>query len=197
MSFKERLKLLRQEFSLNQKEFAERFGISQSRYNQWESGKNRPDYETLILLANYFNTTVDYLIGRTDKRYIDKMDINLPDWQNEILAKNRNLLINVFNRYSKLNINYLDKTFQLAMKGSIEFCILEFNKFIEFLESANTDGEEVFNAFNTFYSKISIFINNAGIDSFRYISKVTDEIEKYYPNYKKYCEEMQEKYDNF
>ena len=45
--FPERLKELRKEAGLTQKQIAEKFGIKQPNYQQWESGKRKPGEETL------------------------------------------------------------------------------------------------------------------------------------------------------
>lgn len=68
MMLSKRLKSLRNEADLTQKEFALKFNMSDARYNQYETGKRAPDYETLQMFADYFNVSVDYLLGRTDIR---------------------------------------------------------------------------------------------------------------------------------
>lgn len=65
--FKENLKYLRKSKDLTQKEIAEDLGITQPTYQQWESGKRSPTAETLEKLADYFDVTTDYLLGREDK----------------------------------------------------------------------------------------------------------------------------------
>ena len=59
-----RLKELRESKGLTQKEVAEIIGYSEVSYARYENGKREPDISTLCKLANYFNVTVDYLIGR-------------------------------------------------------------------------------------------------------------------------------------
>jgi len=61
-----RLKRLRKKTGLTQTEFATIFGFSNQRYNYYETGKREPDNETLLKFANYFNISVDYLLGNTD-----------------------------------------------------------------------------------------------------------------------------------
>lgn len=63
-----RLRLLREEKKLTQKEMADIFNMSDARYNQYETGKRSPDYDTLKLFADFFDVTTDYLLGRTDIR---------------------------------------------------------------------------------------------------------------------------------
>ena len=62
-----RLKELRIEKGVEQKQVAVELGITQRRLSSWESGTYEPDIEWLKKLANYYNVTVDYLIGRTDE----------------------------------------------------------------------------------------------------------------------------------
>ena len=59
-----RLKELRESKGLTQKEVAEIIGYSEISYARYEKGEREPDISTLCKLANYFNVTVDYLIGR-------------------------------------------------------------------------------------------------------------------------------------
>jgi len=62
----ERLKQLRKEYKLSQKQVAEILGISESGYGYYEQGRNEPSIEMLNKLADRYNVTIDYLLGRTD-----------------------------------------------------------------------------------------------------------------------------------
>ena len=62
-----RLKELRTKLGVTQKEVAKAIICTSGTYSRYEREEREPDIVTLILLANYFKTTVDYLIGRTDK----------------------------------------------------------------------------------------------------------------------------------
>ncbi len=64
----ERLKLLRTERKVQQKELAEYLGISIRGYQFYESETNEPSISVLTALANFYGVTIDYLVGRTDKR---------------------------------------------------------------------------------------------------------------------------------
>lgn len=64
MFFSERLKTLRKEKKLTQKELAEQIGISQKSYSHWETGKNEPSFENLIKLADLLEVSLDWLFGR-------------------------------------------------------------------------------------------------------------------------------------
>lgn len=62
----ENLKRLRKEHNLSQQKLADILHISQQSVYKYENGITSPDWETLIAMANYFNTSVDYLIDYTD-----------------------------------------------------------------------------------------------------------------------------------
>jgi len=64
MIFSERLKTLRKEKKLTQKELAEQIGISQKSYSHWETGKNEASLENLIKLADLLEVSIDWLFGR-------------------------------------------------------------------------------------------------------------------------------------
>ena len=68
MAFCDRLAVLRKESGMNQKDFAASIGVEASKYNKWETGANRPDYETVCMLAGLFKTSTDYLLGLTCAR---------------------------------------------------------------------------------------------------------------------------------
>jgi transcriptional regulator with XRE-family HTH domain len=51
---------------MTQKQLAEKVGVIRQAVGNWEAGWRMPDAETLCLLADFFNVSVDYLLGRTD-----------------------------------------------------------------------------------------------------------------------------------
>lgn len=68
IKFAERLRELRKERHVTQKDMGEILGIQLRSYQCYESGDRRPDYEKLVALADYFDVTTDYLLGRSDVR---------------------------------------------------------------------------------------------------------------------------------
>ena len=62
--FPQRLKELRLEKGLTQTELANMLGISQKSYSHWETGKNEPNLENLIKLADLLEVSLDWLFGR-------------------------------------------------------------------------------------------------------------------------------------
>ena len=75
--FIERLKKLRKQEKLTQKDIATFLNISQPAYQQFESGKKKMNLETMEKLADYFNVSTDYLLGKTDFPDLDlEVDID-------------------------------------------------------------------------------------------------------------------------
>lgn len=73
----ERLKKLRKEGKLTQKDIATFLNISQPAYQQFESGKKKMNLETMEKLADFFNVSTDYLLGKTDIPDLDlEVDID-------------------------------------------------------------------------------------------------------------------------
>lgn len=64
--FQIRLKELREKKKISQRELAKLLGFSQGTVGNWESGIRKPTFKTLYKLADYFNVSVDYLMGNTD-----------------------------------------------------------------------------------------------------------------------------------
>ena len=75
MTFGERLRVLRLEKKLTLRELAKELDISFSALGKYERNERQPDFETLEKLADYFNVSIDYLLGRKK--------IPIPEEQNE------------------------------------------------------------------------------------------------------------------
>ena len=60
----ERLKEKREKLGLTQSEVAKKLGITQSTYAGYETEKSSPDLKMIAKIADIYDTTVDYLIGR-------------------------------------------------------------------------------------------------------------------------------------
>lgn len=62
----ERLKEMRLISGLTQAELARRIGVGRDLYNKYERAGTQPSNETLVFLANELNSSVDYLLGKSD-----------------------------------------------------------------------------------------------------------------------------------
>ena len=61
-----RLKELRKKRRISQLKLATDLNMNQNTVSRYENMERQADYKTLILLADYFNVSLDYLLGRTD-----------------------------------------------------------------------------------------------------------------------------------
>ena len=68
----QRIQDLRTDADMSQKQLSEILHISQRSYPHYETGTRNIPVEMLIRLANYYDISVDYLIGRTDKKEMNK-----------------------------------------------------------------------------------------------------------------------------
>ena len=70
--FSERLRLLRQENRYKQREMADILGLKLRGYQEYEYGKAYPTVPGLIQIAEFFQVSTDYLLGRTDIREVSR-----------------------------------------------------------------------------------------------------------------------------
>ena len=64
----ERIRALREDNDLTQTQVAEYLGMSQTGYSKYETGENSIPVDVVVKLADFYKTTTDYLLGRTEKR---------------------------------------------------------------------------------------------------------------------------------
>ena len=74
MDFKDRLVSLRKENGLTQEEFAKKIGYTRTAVSAWEIGRNEPSNADTIKIANFFNVSTDYLLGKSDIRNPSSID---------------------------------------------------------------------------------------------------------------------------
>lgn len=86
--FSIRLKELRKENGLLQRELGEKINLPQNRICQWEKGIVEPNIEQLTQTAKIFNVSVDYLLGNAD----DFGNIQQPEQKEELAPSERELL---------------------------------------------------------------------------------------------------------
>lgn len=63
-----RLRELRKEHGLTLRELGDTINTSNQNISNWEVGRSNPNIKYLIALADYFNVSIDYLVGRSDVR---------------------------------------------------------------------------------------------------------------------------------
>lgn len=68
MEFKDRLSKLRKELGLTQEDLAKKIGYTRTAISAWEIGRNEPSYSDIVKIADFFNVSLDYLLGKSDIR---------------------------------------------------------------------------------------------------------------------------------
>ena len=86
MEFNERLKKVRQEKGLTQKQVADHVGVSKQTITAYEAGTREPDLMKLILLAEAMDTTPDTLLGRTIEKAPAQEEQELSEVDMRLLA---------------------------------------------------------------------------------------------------------------
>ncbi len=86
----QKLKALRTEKNLSQKQVAERIGVAVSAVSSYEAGIRYPSYKALIKLAGIYHVSCDYLIGMSNTRNIDVS--GLDDDEIELVSQTIDLL---------------------------------------------------------------------------------------------------------
>lgn len=65
------IRMLRQARGLSQVDLGKRLNVSKQSISNWENDNIMPSVETLVQMADFFSVSTDYLLGRTDKQYLD------------------------------------------------------------------------------------------------------------------------------
>ena len=86
-----RMKLLREEKGISMKEAAFKLGIPYTTYVNYEKGAREPNSEMLIEIANFYNTSIDHLLGKTDTRIDERVLDIVNEIGPETLAKAGNI----------------------------------------------------------------------------------------------------------
>ena len=100
----QRIRDLRKQKRMSQTELAKSAGVSQTTVTAWETGKAEPSSSAVARLADIFNVTTDYLLGRPNKQETKKDDVELSDddvimtWQGKPLSdEDRELIRRIMN----------------------------------------------------------------------------------------------------
>lgn len=108
----ETLSNLRKDIGLTQKEFAKIFNLSGSAIAHYEQGITTPNPEMLCKFANYFNVSVDYLLGRCSCK-LEYTQLNNKLYKDMTIGK----MINIVSKLSKEKQQYLYHTIILLQKS--------------------------------------------------------------------------------
>lgn len=83
----QRIRDLRKQKRMSQTELAKSAGVSQTTVTAWETGKAEPSSSAVARLADIFNVTTDYLLGRPNKQETKKDDVELSDEDRELIRR--------------------------------------------------------------------------------------------------------------
>lgn len=78
------LRILRKQMGITQQDMANTINTSRSCISNYESGNRQPDNETIGLIADYFDVSVDYLLGRSTVKTVIRNDGIIRDMQKKI-----------------------------------------------------------------------------------------------------------------
>lgn len=103
---------LRKKNNLLQSDIAEKLNVSTSTIGMWEQGRNQPDNESLIKIANLFNVSTDYLLDN------DLKDINVSEDNKKLVQSLADGLTNPLNKalYSKASELKNDRDKEAVLK---------------------------------------------------------------------------------
>ncbi len=105
--FGERLKYLRENKNLLQKELGDALNVTSQTVSGWEINRTKPDYDMLVTIANFFEVTIDYLLGN---------EMKATKIENELKEKEALKQLLIKNGYMKENENLSDEELNKLMK---------------------------------------------------------------------------------
>ncbi len=76
VDFSQRLKQLRKDKHMTQAQVAARIGVTASMVSSYETDIRLPSYEVMVQIADLFGVTVDYLLCRQNKRFLDISELS-------------------------------------------------------------------------------------------------------------------------
>lgn len=103
----DKLQKLRQEKKLTQEQLSKAIGITRGTYAHYEINKRQPDYETLQKLADFFDVSIDYLLGRTDKPDEDPISVAFSHGGEELTEDEKEHLEAELKKYRELKARFM------------------------------------------------------------------------------------------
>lgn len=104
------LKTLRNQHNLSQQKLADILHISQQSIYKYENDLSSPDLSTLILIADYFETSIDYLIGHSDIPHkielvtdtmLNQDELRLVEYYRQLSANQKTAVIELLKSYKE------------------------------------------------------------------------------------------------
>lgn len=146
MRFALSIKKLREERKLSQKDIADHLGVTRQAVNSYECGRREPDYEVLIKLADFFEVSVDYLLGRTTSRNINNFNLG----ETEATYETNNGLNGTFcNR----ELEFMDARLLKWIMDKNNLKYIEFAKYVQTLDLPLESVKSVLNVMKSVQNK--------------------------------------------
>ena len=143
-SFGDRLKELRKSKKLTQVQVSEMIDVQQGTYSRWENGTLEPNLEAVVKLAKLFDTTTDYLLGKTIYSTLDVV----PHPITRIDLKK-------LKEFNKTELD--DLKFAIVMNGIKNYSTLP--KYLDDLVSENNLDEEEQEILHTLFKEVFDYFN--------------------------------------
>lgn len=104
--FDKRLRNLREVKGYNQEKLAKLLGLSSSTIGMYEQKRRQPDNETLVKIAEIFDVSTDYLLGKSEvkniaKPYSDELEKTLYNKTKELSIEEKTAILNIINLFGK------------------------------------------------------------------------------------------------
>lgn len=109
MKFSDNLRLLRAEYRLTQQDIGNIVGLTAQAVSKWENDLTEPDNNSLIKLAEYFNVSIDYLLGIKDDKETSAIDNLLFSKAKDLSDEDKQAILGVINAIKKDVDKELDK----------------------------------------------------------------------------------------
>ena len=58
--------------NVSNKDLSQNVGVSSGNISDWKSGRSKPNIDTIIKISDYLDVSVDYLLGRTDRKEVNR-----------------------------------------------------------------------------------------------------------------------------
>jgi transcriptional regulator with XRE-family HTH domain len=138
-----RIKELRNERKLSMAQVARDLNIPYTTYVNYEKEAREPNSELLIQLADYFNCSVDYLIGRSNERITDKVLDKVNEIDNDILKKYGNIYQakKAMDSQSNIDTSSIQYAAYQELEGESDEVVKDVINFIKFRKSQEKNNE--------------------------------------------------------
>lgn len=145
-TFGQRLKSLRRKKNLTQEGLASEFYINKTSISRYENNTQFPEMELLIQLADYFEVSIDYLLGRTDEPSL-LSEKNSSKKTKDINSEDFSKILETLDTFSKIKDSNI-VTVTLKNKHKIKLTLNELDFFVRYFDYLGIDIFRIFKKFN-------------------------------------------------